>query len=143
MLFEIGCKKAEHRRQRRRLIGRGETLPPRDEVAHIRLLRGLIERVQRGADRLHLGGSVGLLRHRRYDRAHDRASKDKCWKKAQSPRAITQFHAAFRFLMRSSTTVGSASVDVSPSAPNSFSAILRRMRRMILPERVFGRPGAN
>ena len=33
---------------------------------------------------------------------------------------------------------GSASVEVSPSAPYSFSAILRRMRRMILPERVFG-----
>ena len=31
----------------------------------------------------------------------------------------------------------------SPSTPYSFSAILRRMRRMILPERVFGRPGAN
>jgi len=43
----------------------------------------------------------------------------------------------------SSTTPGSASVDVSPSAPNSPSAILRRMRRMILPERVYGSPGAN
>ena len=46
-------------------------------------------------------------------------------------------------LIRSSTTAGSASVEVSPSAPNSSSAILRRMRRMILPERVLGRPGAN
>ena len=45
--------------------------------------------------------------------------------------------------MRSPTTVGSASVEVSPSVPNSPSAILRRIRRMILPERVFGRPGAN
>jgi hypothetical protein len=32
---------------------------------------------------------------------------------------------------------------VSPSAPGSSSAILRKILRMILPERVFGRPGAN
>ena len=42
-----------------------------------------------------------------------------------------------------STTDGSASVDMSPSWSTSFAAILRRMRRMILPERVFGRPGAH
>jgi hypothetical protein len=48
-----------------------------------------------------------------------------------------------RFSMRSVTTPGSASVDTSPSEPSSFSATLRRMRRMILPERVLGRPGAN
>jgi len=36
---------------------------------------------------------------------------------------------------RSSTTAGSASVEVSPRLPGSSSAILRRMRRMILPER--------
>ena len=48
-----------------------------------------------------------------------------------------------RFSIRSSTTDGSARVEVSPRAPKSFSAILRRMRRMILPERVFGRPGAH
>jgi ferredoxin--NADP+ reductase len=34
-------------------------------------------------------------------------------------------------------------VEVSPSCSGAFSAILRRMRRMILPERVFGRPGAH
>src|SRR5579862_5755602 len=44
---------------------------------------------------------------------------------------------------RSSTTLGSASVVVSPRFDVSPSAILRRMRRMILPERVLGRPGAN
>jgi hypothetical protein len=48
-----------------------------------------------------------------------------------------------RLLTRSSTTAGSASVEVSPRLPNSSSAILRRMRRMILPERVFGRLGEN
>ena len=48
-----------------------------------------------------------------------------------------------RFCTRSSTTAGSASVEVSPRLEGSSSAILRRMRRMILPERVFGRPGAN
>ena len=36
-----------------------------------------------------------------------------------------------------------ASVEMSPSWSGAFSAILRRMRRMILPERVFGRPGAH
>jgi|GEM_PF-3554735 len=47
------------------------------------------------------------------------------------------------FATRSSTTPGSASVDVSPRLLCSLAAILRRMRRMILPERVFGRAGAN
>src|SRR5260370_29713729 len=49
----------------------------------------------------------------------------------------------WRWRTRSSTTAGSASVEVSPRLPGSSSAILRRMRRMILPERVLGRPGAN
>src|SRR6185295_1910300 len=49
----------------------------------------------------------------------------------------------WRFLTRSSTTAGSAKVEVSPRLEGSSSAILRRMRRMIFPERVFGRPGAN
>ncbi len=48
-----------------------------------------------------------------------------------------------RFSIRSLTTPGSAKVDVSPSAPKSFSAILRRIRRMILPDLVLGRPGAH
>ena len=48
-----------------------------------------------------------------------------------------------RLPTRSSTTLGSASVEVSPRLPYSSSAILRRILRMILPERVFGRPGAN
>lgn len=40
------------------------------------------------------------------------------------------------------TTLGSASVDVSPSCSSSLDAILRSTRRMILPERVLGSPGA-
>src|SRR5690349_19574643 len=53
-------------------------------------------------------------------------------------------HARFiRLSISSLTTVGSAKVEVSPRLPYSFSAILRRMRRMILPERVLGRPGAH
>src|SRR5262245_40749101 len=52
-------------------------------------------------------------------------------------------HHFIRFFTRSSTTAGSARVLVSPRLETSFSAILRRMRRMILPERVFGSPGAN
>ena len=39
--------------------------------------------------------------------------------------------------IKSSTTEGSARVEVSPMLSISFSAILRKMRRMILPERVF------
>src|SRR6185312_9775085 len=49
----------------------------------------------------------------------------------------------WRLAIRSSTTEGSASVEVSPSAPKSSSAILRKIRRMILAERVLGKPGAN
>ncbi len=48
-----------------------------------------------------------------------------------------------RFLMMSSTTAGSARVDVSPSWSMSLLATLRRMRRMILPDLVLGKPGAN
>jgi len=68
----------------------------------------------------------------------------------ESSRDMSRRHAYACFSLRfcrcctrSSTTAGSASVDVSPSAPGSSSAILRRMRRMILPERVLGRLGAN
>ena len=46
-------------------------------------------------------------------------------------------------LMRSCTTAGSASVVVSPSSAVSRVAILRRMRRMILPDRVLGRSGTS
>ncbi len=46
----------------------------------------------------------------------------------------------FRPSMIFATTPGSASVVMSPSSVVLPSAILRRMRRMILPERVFGRP---
>src|SRR5438046_6651915 len=53
------------------------------------------------------------------------------------------YWAAPRFSIRSSTTLGSARGEVSPRLPNSFSAILRRIRRMIFPERVLGSPGAN
>src|SRR3546814_18095678 len=48
-----------------------------------------------------------------------------------------------RFATRLSTTDGSASVVVSPKLLVSPSAIFRRIRRMILPERVLGRPGEN
>src|SRR3546814_8258080 len=48
-----------------------------------------------------------------------------------------------RFATRLSTTDGSASVVVSPRLLVSPSAIFRRIRRMILPERVLGRPGEN
>src|SRR6267154_1623307 len=48
-----------------------------------------------------------------------------------------------RLSTRSSTTAGSAKVEVSPRLPNSSSAILRRILRMILPERVFGSDGEN
>ena len=46
-------------------------------------------------------------------------------------------------LIIESTTPGSNNVDVSPKLPNSPSATLRRMRRMILPERVLGKPETN
>ena len=52
------------------------------------------------------------------------------------PYALLRF---CRLLTRSSTTAGSASVDVSPRLPYSSSAILRKIRRMILPDRVFFR----
>ena len=50
--------------------------------------------------------------------------------------------ATYRLRSRFSTTDGSARVEVSPISSVSLVAILRRMRRIILPERVFGRFGA-
>ncbi len=43
----------------------------------------------------------------------------------------------------SATTVGSSKVEVSPKLEVSPSAILRKMRRIILPERVLGKPRTN
>ena len=48
-----------------------------------------------------------------------------------------------RFSTNSVTTAGSAKVDVSPRLSVSFAAIFRRIRRMILPLRVLGSPGAH
>ncbi len=61
-----------------------------------------------------------------------------------APRASRQcYERTIRLSTSCATTPGSASVEMSPSASCSLAAILRRMRRMILPERVFGSPGAH
>ena len=39
-------------------------------------------------------------------------------------------------------TFGSAKVDVSPSSSTSFAAIFLKIRRIIFPDLVLGRPGA-
>ena len=41
------------------------------------------------------------------------------------------------------TTSGFKSVDTSPKLSSSLCAILRKIRRIILPERVLGNPGAH
>lgn len=51
--------------------------------------------------------------------------------------------SAGRLVTKSSTTAGSANVEVSPNSSTSPAAIWRRIRRMILPDRVFGKPGAS
>ena len=60
------------------------------------------------------------------------------------PSSFIHFLEVAWVAMRSSTTPGSASVEVSPRSPGVTSAprvaTLRRMRRMILPERVLGSP---
>ena len=43
----------------------------------------------------------------------------------------------------SSTTAGSSKVEVSPKLLVSPSAIFLKIRRIILPERVFGKPDTN
>src|SRR5437868_6076031 len=48
-----------------------------------------------------------------------------------------------RLSIRPCTTLGSARVEVSPRLSSSLQAILRKIRRMILPERVFGKAGAH
>jgi hypothetical protein len=62
---------------------------------------------------------------------------------ADLPEELGAVYRFMRLPTRSSTTAGSAKVEVSPSWSCSLAAILRRMRRMILPERVFGRLGAH
>jgi hypothetical protein len=58
------------------------------------------------------------------------------------PRSFPATHAGFATIsLMSSTTAGSASVVRSPSWSPSPATILRSTRRMILPERVFGRSG--
>ena len=54
-----------------------------------------------------------------------------------------RYYLFARFSIKCSTTAGSANVEVSPSESISFAAILRNIRRIILPERVFGKPGAH
>src|SRR5690606_15518710 len=83
-----------------------------------------------------------VLLRRRLVRAA-RLQADLSPRRKPAARAPASYPAGLRCLTRSSTTAGSASVDVSPRFSKSFAAILRRMRRMILPERVFGRPGAH
>jgi len=46
----------------------------------------------------------------------------------------------YRPLIIDSTTEESAKVDISPKLSKSFAAILRKMRRIIFPDRVFGNP---
>ena len=58
-------------------------------------------------------------------------------------RPVSRQPRNIRLSTSSATTLGSASVEMSPSASCSLAAILRRIRRMILPERVFGSPGAH
>ena len=48
-----------------------------------------------------------------------------------------------RLAISSSTTEGSANVEVSPKLSISLAATLRKILRMILPDRVFGKPGAH
>src|SRR3954468_3278153 len=74
--------------------------------------------------------------------AQQRTAKERCAASGGTRLPYADFLFC-RFLTRSSTTPGSAKVEVSPKLPGSSSAILRRMRRMILPERVLGRPGEN
>jgi hypothetical protein len=56
------------------------------------------------------------------------------------PRGDSRRHSPL-FAMRLSTTSGSTRVDVSPIVSISSVAMLRRIRLMILPERVFGSAG--
>ena len=59
-----------------------------------------------------------------------------------SPFLSFSFHFCALKSISVCTTPGSASVDVSPSWSSSPLAILRRILRMIFPDLVLGRPGA-
>ena len=56
---------------------------------------------------------------------------------------IQKAQFAGRLEIKSSTTDGSASVEVSPMLSISLPAIFRKIRRIIYPERVFGSPRAH
>jgi hypothetical protein len=55
---------------------------------------------------------------------------------------VALYNAVDRDCTKLSTTDGSAKVEISPKLDTSPSAILRNIRRMIFPDRVFGKPGA-
>src|SRR5579859_17488 len=78
-------------------------------------------------------------------RQPDRWSDVSDWRAVNAGRSDYRDHAVHdtRLSTSSVTTAGSASVEVSPRLSVSFAAILRRMRRMILPLRVFGSAGAH
>src|SRR5262249_41195849 len=59
------------------------------------------------------------------------------------PTRLSAYPRFIRLSTRSVPTVGSARVETSPSGSCSLAAILRRILRMILPLRVFGRLGAH
>ena len=95
--------------------------------------------------------------HRRQENIKSQLPQKKAGKKAQNlhvmgtgrKKASSQIFNLnyadlfWRLSIKSSTTPGSASVDVSPRLEKSSSAIFLKIRRMILPDRVLGKPGAN
>src|ERR1700730_9014269 len=74
---------------------------------------------------------------------HEKPSIRGCHCRYVLTRACATHLGRARSWISCSTTLGSDRVDMSPNWPCSPAAILRRIRRMIFPERVFGSAGAH
>jgi len=81
-------------------------------------------------------------RHPRARRREDEPPVESVRSTIHSDCKAVYFPRPFFSFTSVSTTPGSASVVISPSASNSSAAIFLKMRRMIFPDRVFGSPGA-
>src|SRR5262249_7352191 len=100
----------------------------------------LVGRVREG--RLEVGEELGVTAGRVGEAGGHDEEREGEPERAQRPYGVGCCCALWSAMIRS-TTSGSASVVMSPSPSYSELAILRRMRRMIFPLRVLGRPVTN
>lgn len=92
---------------------------------------------------LAVGSKISLCPNHRQHRRSFATLKCVSQTTGAGERAPPKFQLLMRSDIKSLTTPGSANVETSPRLSKSLHAILRKIRRIILPERVFGNAGAH